>query len=137
MSDEIPDFDPTNVVIGPGPFAKPERKKPARRRKLPKKVPNLDRSAAIRMGKAKAKKRKVAKKARRGRPPGSTNKPKAGERLIASVRRTSAQIRKAIIVPAVDLGDSLQAYLGVQWVLDSVPAAERRVILTMLLKELT
>jgi hypothetical protein len=71
-TEQMPDFDlPTPKGDFPQPPKKP-RRKPTKKRKA---VAPVDRSAAIRLGKAKAKKRRKVVK-RRGRPAGSLNKPK-------------------------------------------------------------
>ncbi len=71
MNDQLPDFEATVPPVVDYPKPKKPRRKPARR----KAAPVVDRGAAIRFGKAKAKKRKAVAK-RRGRPAGSPNKPK-------------------------------------------------------------
>ena len=72
MNDTMPDFEPTVPPAVEYPKPKKPRRKAVKKRKA---IPAVDRSAAIRLGKAKAKKRKAVK--RRGRPPGAANKPKA------------------------------------------------------------
>jgi hypothetical protein len=80
MEDKMPDFElPTPEGELPIPPKKKPRK-PVKRAK--RKAEPVDRGAAIRFGKAKAKKRrKIAK--RRGRPAGSLNKPKV---VVAAVQ---------------------------------------------------
>ena len=126
MTDELPEFDVDwKSSLPPKPEPKPARRKAPRRRKVKKAV--VDRSAAIRVGKRAAKKRKVAKKARRGRPPGSPNKPKVGERLIASVRETSNRIKAAMEspAPAIGPGPLSNAATAVVRAFNSLPTKDR------------
>ncbi len=90
---EIPDFEPTVPPVNEYPAPKKPRKKPTKRRK----AAPVDRSAAIRFGKAKAKKaRKVSK--RRGRPVGSLGKPKlvVDTSTVATIIGIHAQIEHAL-----------------------------------------
>jgi len=104
MNDQIPDFEPTVPPVVEYPQPKKPRRKPTRKKAkhlsesaLEKK---LDRGAAIRFGKAKAKKaRKVAK--RRGRPAGIPNKPKVAQAKgyispVATILSVHAQIESSL-----------------------------------------
>jgi hypothetical protein len=85
MNDAMPDFEQTTVPpANEYPKPKKPRRKPTRK-KARKAAVLVDRSAAIRFGKAKAKKRKAVAK-RRGRPPGALGKPKIAATVTAEMR---------------------------------------------------
>ena len=117
MTDQLPEFDTTvNSETEP----KPARRKAPRRRKVNKVAVRKARRVA-----PPAPKRKVAKKARRGRPVGSKNKPKI--RVAVSVDRPDVGGRIA------DLRTDVVAF--VQHVLGMPVAPWQAEILRKLLKK--
>ncbi len=133
MTDKIPEFNTLEAALAIAPKA--SRK--ARRRKAAKKTVKkvAGKPYTSRPGRT-YKPRKAAKKARRGRPPGSTNKPKAGERLIASVRQTSNRIKAGIESPAPsEVTTVLSVYGRINAMLTLLTPAERKIVISELAKD--